>query len=178
MLLTSLMGNMELLCMQCSGVGPHLAARGKSHGFSRVAAGTWCPFLSYGGDDHSKLLFVLLRQNSFLVTRETSGISTRFGGAIRMLLKVRPETECSLLVPTVILGFLSIFNKSQASSPFETLNSAFLSRCQRNVRPPVQMMWGPNSFYRVSTGNSDIPSSCVMKHEPAFKPMQQNPAFI
>ena len=31
----------QFLCMQCSGIGPHLVARGKSHGFSRVAAGTW-----------------------------------------------------------------------------------------------------------------------------------------
>ena len=30
----------------------------KSHGFSRVAAGTWCIFLSYGGDGHSKLMFI------------------------------------------------------------------------------------------------------------------------
>ena len=29
----------------------------------------------------------------------------------------------SLLVATLILGFLSIFNKSQASSSFEALNS-------------------------------------------------------
>ena len=28
------------LCMQCRGIGPHLVARGKSDGFSRVAAGT------------------------------------------------------------------------------------------------------------------------------------------
>ena len=32
------------------GIGPHLAARGKSHGFSHVAAGTWGTFSSYGGD--------------------------------------------------------------------------------------------------------------------------------
>ena len=30
----------------------------KSHGFSRVAAGTWGIFLSYGGDDPSNLVFV------------------------------------------------------------------------------------------------------------------------
>ena len=34
---------------------PHLAGRGKSHGFSRVAAGTWGIFSSYSGDVHSKL---------------------------------------------------------------------------------------------------------------------------
>ena len=30
----------QLLCMLCRGIGPHLMARGKSHGFSRVAAGS------------------------------------------------------------------------------------------------------------------------------------------
>ena len=40
------------------GIKPHLAERGKSHGFSRVAAGTWGIFMSYGGDVHSKLEFV------------------------------------------------------------------------------------------------------------------------
>ena len=37
---------------------PHLAGRGKSHGFSRVAAGTWGIFSSYDGDAHSKREFV------------------------------------------------------------------------------------------------------------------------
>ena len=36
-----LIGKTQLLCMQCRGIGPHLVARGKSNGFSRVAAGTW-----------------------------------------------------------------------------------------------------------------------------------------
>ena len=39
-------------------IGPHLVARGKSHGFSRVAAGTWGIFSSYDGDAHSKREFV------------------------------------------------------------------------------------------------------------------------
>ena len=33
-----LMGKTQLLCMQCCGIGPHLVERGKSHGFSGVAA--------------------------------------------------------------------------------------------------------------------------------------------
>ena len=53
-----LIGKTKLLCMQCRGIGPHLVARGKSHGFSRVAAGTWGIFSSYHGDDHSKREFV------------------------------------------------------------------------------------------------------------------------
>ena len=58
------------------------------------------------------------------------------------------------------------------------MNSECLSRCQSNVRPPVQMSRGPSVFSRVSTGDSDIPSSCEMKEDPAFKPMQGNPAFF
>ena len=44
-------------CMQCRGSGPHLAARGKSHVFYRVAAGPWGIFSSYDGDIHFKLEF-------------------------------------------------------------------------------------------------------------------------
>ena len=43
---------------QCRGIGLHLAARGKSHGFSRVAGGRWGIFSIYGGDVLSKLEFV------------------------------------------------------------------------------------------------------------------------
>ena len=67
----------------------------------------------------------------------------RLGRAIWTLLEVRRETKGPFLVATVILGFLSIFNKSQPSSPFEALNSACLSKFQRDVRPPVQMRRGP-----------------------------------
>ena len=53
-----LIGKMQLLWKQCRGIGPNHAARGKSHGFSQVAAGTWGIFRSYGGDVLSNLEFV------------------------------------------------------------------------------------------------------------------------
>ena len=40
------------------------------------------------------------------------------------------------------------------------------------------MRLGPRAFSRVSTGDSDIHSSCEMKDEPAFKPLQEYPAFF
>ena len=83
----------------------------------------------------------------------------------------------SLSICTVILGFLSIFRKSQASSPFEALDSTCLSNCQRDVRPAVQMRRRPRAFSRVSTGDSDILSYCEMKDKPEFKLLQGNPAF-
>ena len=92
-------------------------------------------------------------------------------------LEVRRETKHPFLVGTVILGFLSIFKKSQASSPFEVLNSALLSGYQRDVRPPVQMRQSPKAFCRVSTGDSHVPSSREMKGESAFKTLQGNTTF-
>ena len=56
--------------MQSRGIGPNIAARVNSHGFSRVAAGTWRIFSSYSGDGHSKLEFVQRRQDSSLVTMD------------------------------------------------------------------------------------------------------------
>ena len=91
---------------------------------------------------------------------------------------MRQEIEVHFLVGTVILGFLFIFKKSQASSPYESLNSVYLSRGQRDVKPPVQMRRTPMTFSRVSTGQSDMPSSCEMKDEPEFKPLQGNQAFF
>ena len=105
-------------------------ARGMSHGISRIATGTWGIFSSYSRDGLSKLHFVQRSQNSCLVRTETSGIETRFGRIIQTLLEVRWETMRPFRVSTEILGFLSIFKKSQASAPFEALNYVGLSRCQ------------------------------------------------
>ena len=100
------------------------------------------------------------------------------GRKIQTLLEVSREAKLPLLVDTVILVFLSIFTKSQASSPFEALNSAHLSKSQMDVRPSVQKMFRTMASSSVSTGDSDIPSSCEMKYEPAFKPLQGNQAFF
>ena len=123
-------------------------------------------------------MFVQQCQDSCLVTRDNSGISTRLSRAIRTLLKVRREIEFPFLLSTVILGFLSIFKMSQASSPFEALKSTCLLRCQRDMKLPVQIRRGPRASPRFSTAYSDIPSSCDIKDEPAFKPLQGNTALF
>ena len=48
----------------------------------------------------------------------------------------------------------------------------------RDVSPPVQMKLGTRVFSSVSTGDSDIPSSCEMKDEPAFEPLQGNQSLF
>ena len=100
------------------------------------------------------------------------------GRKIQTLLEVSQEAKRPILVSTVILVFLSIFTKSQASSPFEALNSAHLSRAQMDVRPSVQKRLRTMAFSRVSTGDSDITSCCEMKDEPAFKALKGKLAFI
>ena len=52
---------------------------------------------------------------------------------------MRRETEGHFLADIVILGFLTIYKKSQASSSFEALNSACHSMFQKDVRPPIEM---------------------------------------
>ena len=107
-----------------------------SHGAGEVS---WV-FSSYG----MKLGYILeLRRGWPLETQvcsATSGLLSSYDGHLknlnyawqdkRTLLEVRRETKQPFLDGTVILGFLSIFKKCQASSPFEALNSAHLSTCQ------------------------------------------------
>ena len=100
------------------------------------------------------------------------------GRKIQTLLEVRREGKRPLLVGIVILVFLSIFTKCQASSPFEALNSAQLSKSQMDVRPSVQNRLRTLTFSRVSTGDSDLPSSDEMKDEPALKAQQGKSAFF
>ena len=100
------------------------------------------------------------------------------GRKIQTLLEVSREAKRPLLVGIVILVFLSIFMKGQASSPFEALNSVHLSNSQMDVRPSVQKRLRTMAFSRVSTGDSDILSSCEMNDEPPFKALQGRPAFF
>ena len=100
------------------------------------------------------------------------------GRKTQTLLEWSQEAKRPLLVGTVILVFLSILTKSQESSPFEALNSTHLSKSQMDGRPSVQNRVRTMAFSRVSTGDSDNPSSCQMKDEPAFKALQGKPSFV
>ena len=76
------------------------------------------------------------------------------------------------------IGIHINFQKSEASLPFEEMNSAHLSRCQRGVKPTVQMRRRHSAFARVSTGETNMPSTSEMKGDPEFKALQGNPAFF
>ena len=64
---------------------------------------------------------------------------------------------------------LGTFGSTELCGPLEV---------SRDVRPPVQMRLGPGALSRDCTEDSDIPLSCEMKDEPAFKPLQGNPTFF
>ena len=49
--------------------------------------------------------------NYCLVTKDTSGISSRLDRAIWTHVEVRRETKCNFLLATVIMGFFSIFKR-------------------------------------------------------------------
>ena len=60
-----LIGKMQLLWTRCRGIGPHLAGRGTSHGFSRVTAGTWGIFsITAGMSIRNSSLFIEVRNLS------------------------------------------------------------------------------------------------------------------
>ena len=101
-LLSCLMFNTALLCMQCQGIRPHLAPRRKSHGFSQVEAGTWGIFSSYDGNGPSKLVFVQRTQDAYLVSGDTSGLFSSLGRAMGTPLEVRMETQCPFPIATGI----------------------------------------------------------------------------
>ena len=110
-----------------------------------------------------------MRDNSCMLSRRSRNIQT--------LLEVKWEFRSLFLVGTVILGFLSIFMRSQASSPLEALNSR-ASRSINGREDHVQMRRAPRSFSRFSARDSYIALSCAMKEEPAFKTLQGNPTFL
>ena len=97
--------------------------------------------MSYDGDGPSKLVFVQRPEDTCLVAGDTSGLFLRLGRAIGTPLEVRMETQCPFSVATGIWGFPSIFKRSQALSPFEALNSTFLSSRVTDVRLPGEIRW-------------------------------------
>ena len=111
------------------------------------------------------------------MTRDSSGISSRLGREIWMLLEVRRKTKCPFLAATVILRFLLIFQNSQASS-YRSIELRVPLKVSKGCAAPVKMRQGHGAFCRASTGDSDIPSSCEKNDKPSFKPLQGNPAFF
>ena len=80
--------------------------------------GSWAIFLSYDGDEPSKLVFVQRCQDSCLVMRDTAGISLRLGKVKWMLLEVRQETQGPFLVGHNDIGILINFQEESGIVTF------------------------------------------------------------
>ena len=91
---------------------------------------------------------------------------------------VEPGGQASLLSWQSYSRIPINFQEESGIITCEALNSAHLSKSQMNVRPSVQKTLRTLAFSRVSTGDSDIPSSFEMKDEPAFKALQGKPPFF
>ena len=72
------------------------------------------------------------------------------------------------------LGIPINFQEQSSLVSFGSLELREPLEVSRDVRPPVQMTRGTRVSSRISTQDLDIPSSCHMKDEPAFKPLQGN----
>ena len=76
------------------------------------------------------------------------------------------------------IGNPSNFQEESSLVSFSSLELQETLDVSKDVRPPVQMRRGTRVSSRISTQDSDIPSSCQMKDEPAFKPLQGNPTLV
>ena len=70
------------------------------------------------------------------------------------------------------IGIPINFQEESSLVSFGSLELQEPLEVSRDVRPPVQMRRGTRVSSRISAQDSDIPSSCQMKDEPAFKPLQ------
>ena len=89
-----------------------------------------------------------------------------------------PGSQASLISWHSYIGIPINVHEDSGIVTFEAWNSGHLAKSQMDVRTTVQKRLRSTAFSRVSTGNSDIPSSCEMKDEPAFNAVQGKPAFF
>ena len=76
------------------------------------------------------------------------------------------------------IGIPINFQEESSLVSFGSLELREPLKVSRDVRPPVQMTRGTRVSSRISTQDSDIPSSCQMKDEPALNPLQGNPTLF
>ena len=72
------------------------------------------------------------------------------------------------------IGIPINFQEESSLISFSSLELHEPLEVSSDVRPPIQMRRGTRVSSRISTQDSDIPSSCQMKDELAFKPLQGN----
>ena len=131
--------NSRLLSGHCRGKGPHLALRGVSLRFSRVAVGSLEFLLSDGGHLREPRVFSLGSQASFQVLRGILGFLRRCCSGIGPHFTFRVKCRGFSRVMAVSLGCLS--------------------SCDRDVKIPLIWPQGSQVSFRVSRGSTGLLSS-------------------
>ena len=99
-------------------------ARGTSPDFSLLASRTWDIFSRDIRDGHTKVMLVQRHQDSCLAREGHIVTLLEAWKRNREAYRWETETQGPFPLPTCIMGFLSIFKRSQASSNFEAFISA------------------------------------------------------
>ena len=76
------------------------------------------------------------------------------------------------------IGISINFQEESGIVTFGSIDLGPALEVSRDVRPCVLMRQGTRAFSRECSEDSDIPLSCEMKEEPAFKPLLGNPTFF
>ena len=76
------------------------------------------------------------------------------------------------------IGIPINFQEDSGLGTFRSIEIRGPLEVSRDVRPRVWMRLGPRAYSRDCTEDSDLPLSCEMKDEPAFKPLQGNLTFF
>ena len=93
-------GKVGFLSRRFSGKGPHLALRGESPGFARVAAGNLGFLLSYGRDLREPLVLPQESPVSMRIARHPLGFLSSLCRVLGPHLKLKPEPQGSSPVLT------------------------------------------------------------------------------
>ena len=105
-------GKMGFLLRPHGGKGPHLALRGESPGFSRVAAANLGFLSSYDGDLRDPLVGQQESPVSMRAVRDGSGFFCSNCRGQGPHLELRPEPQVSSPMLTCISGFLWSFHRA------------------------------------------------------------------
>ena len=170
-------GNARLLSRHCRAIGPHLALKGGISRFLELQWEVWVLLqLCRGpqGTFHGAFRSVMPPFTLW------GHVGIPFQSLLGNMGSSQIEAEHSVVLSSCDrdLGVLIKFQQeSQASSPFEAWNSALLSSCKKCVRPPVEFRWGPWTFSRGATVESNLPSCCEGLLGLPFESVQVNQAL-
>ena len=172
-------GKVGFLSRRCRGKGPHLTLRGKSPGFSRLAAGNLEFLSSCDGDLRDPLVFPQESQVSIRVARGLLGFLSSQCRGIRPHLKLRPEPQVSSSVLTWLSGFLWSFNREVKPCLMWTHGTPLPSQGVKEVSSFLSSGHRVlGLFLQFATGLSHLPSCFELILGVPVKSVQGNQAYL